>query len=60
MAISYRGAKEMAEMKKWKRLSFEDWVDRLIGIMTVVGVSALTVLIVTGCVLCVVMVARCW
>jgi len=47
-------------MEKRKRLSFEDRVDRLIGIMTVVGVGALTVLIVTGCVLCVVMMTRCW
>lgn len=58
MAISYRGVKEMAEMEKRKRPSFEDWVDRLLGIMTVVGVGALTILIVTGCVFGIVSLVR--
>ena len=59
--MSYRGDKMFAEEeKRRKEERFEDRVDRLIGIMTVVGVGALTALIVTGCVLCVVMMARCW
>ena len=59
--MSYRGDKMFAEEeKRRKEERFEDRVDRLIGIMTVVGVGALTALIVTGRVLCVVMMARCW
>lgn len=59
--MSYRGDKMFAgEEKRRKEERFENRVDRLIGIMIVVGVGALTALIVTGCVLCAVMVARCW